>query len=152
MSSIRRKGAHSIKEKREHMQPGQSAEHRPPLAGRQLWTLRFALAAATCGEICPFAFTLDQTEGSRGQAAVYLSGLVSPALVVYVLGARSRIGSILTGTAIAGGVLLALVLAPGSGEGNGLELLWVPFIAWVAALAGRAAEGVFKRWDHEREW
>src|SRR5216117_3921006 len=112
------------------MQTRRSAQHKPPLAGRQLWALRLVLAGTTWAEICLFAFTLDQTEGSRWQAAAFFGGLVSPALVVYVLTARSRIGSIITGTAIALGVLIAFLFASGTGGGNGLEFLWVPFIAW----------------------
>jgi len=106
----------------------------------------------TFGEVCLFAFTLDQTQGSRWQAAAFLAGLIAPAPLIYFLKARSRIGSIVTGTAIAAGVLAAFLLAPGTGEHNGLEFLWIPFIAWLIAFVGLVMEGVFHRWDREREW
>jgi peptidoglycan/LPS O-acetylase OafA/YrhL len=126
-----------------------SAEPKPPLAGRQLWRLRFLLAAATLAVILGFAVTLDETQGHRWDAVAFFGGMIAPALAIYVLTARSRAGSILTGYAILGAVLIGFFLATSTGDGGGLESLWVPFLAWLVALGGRALEPRFRSWDVE---
>jgi hypothetical protein len=111
--------------------------------------LRFALAGATVAALLGFVVT-DIPWG--WDAVGFLGAAIAPPLAIYVLTARSRAGSIVTGTAMVFGVFLASLFASNVRGGHGMESLWIPFIAWFVALAGRALEPRFRTWDRDREW
>jgi hypothetical protein len=128
---------------------GPLTSRKPPLAGRQLWTLRSLLGGVTVAELVGFLVAED---GWDWGAAGFLGAFVFPQLTIYVLTARSRVGSILTGTTMVAGVFLASMFATTVRGSHGLEGYWIPFIAWLVALAGWALEPRFRAWDRDTDW
>ena len=130
------------------MSADRSSDHKPPLAGRQLWALRFALAGATVAALLGFVVTDSQW---GWDAVGFLGAVIAPPLAIYVLTVRSRAGSIVTGAAMVAGVFFASLFASNVRGGHGMEGLWIPFIAWFVALAGWALEPRFRTWDRDSE-
>jgi hypothetical protein len=125
-----------------------SPGNKPPLVGRQLWALRLAFARASVAALLGFVVTDAHWEWN---ALGFLGAAIALPLAIYMLTARSRAGSILTGTAMVAGVFLASLFASDVRGGHGMKGLWIPFIAWFVALAGWALEPRFRSWDRERE-
>jgi hypothetical protein len=111
--------------------------------------LRLLLAGATVAELV--GFVVAESAWDWG-AVGFLGAFVLPPLAIYVLSARSRVGSILTGTTMVAGVFFAALFATEVRGGHGLEGLWIPFIAWLVALVGWAFESRFRAWDMDTEW